>query len=76
MEPNDEDLARLKEVKVKIPINYHIKLHSMKVLTGKQISDTITEALDRYFHELKGPSALEAPDPAAISQLRSGIEEP
>jgi hypothetical protein len=36
-------------VKVKIPVSHHIKLHSMKVLTGKQISDAITEALDAYF---------------------------
>ena len=43
------DAARAKEVKVKIPVSHHIKLHSMKVLTGKQISDAITEALDVYF---------------------------
>lgn len=43
------DPARAKEVKVKIPVGHHIKLHSMKVLTGKQISDAITEALDAYF---------------------------
>lgn len=43
------DPQRAKEVKVKIPVSHHIKLHSMKVLTGKQISDAITEALDAYF---------------------------
>lgn len=43
------DTTRAKEVKVKIPVSHHIKLHSMKVLTGKQISDAITEALDVYF---------------------------
>lgn len=43
------DPARAKEVKVKIPVSHHIKLHSMKVLTGKQISDAVTEALDFYF---------------------------
>ena len=43
------DAGRAKEVKVKIPVSHHIKLHSMKVLTGKQISDAITEALDAYF---------------------------
>ena len=43
------DPMRSKEVKVKIPVSHHIKLHSMKVLTGKQISDAITEALDAYF---------------------------
>lgn len=38
-----------KEVKVKIPVGYHVKLHSVKVLTGKAISDAVTEALDLYF---------------------------
>lgn len=43
------DPSREKEVKVKIPVGYHIKLHSMKVLTGKPISDAVTEALEAYF---------------------------
>ena len=47
-EPRNDPM-RAKEVKVKIPVSHHIKLHSMKVLTGKQISDAITEALDAYF---------------------------
>jgi len=43
------DLMAAKEVKVKIPIQHHVRLHSMKVLTGKQISDTVSEALHAYF---------------------------
>jgi hypothetical protein len=63
-----EDPNRAKEVKVKIPVGYHIKLHSMKVLTGKPISDAVTEALEAYFatrhfdlaHDLKGiPDGIE-----------------
>lgn len=47
------DLDRVKEVKVKIPISMHIKLHSIKVLTGKQISDAVTEALEVYFGQAR-----------------------
>lgn len=54
------NLERVKEVKVKIPINYHIKLHSMKVLTGKAISDTVTEALDAYFTQMRAAN-IEVP---------------
>lgn len=43
------DPSRAKEVKVKIPVGHHVKLHSIKVLTGKAISDAVTEALDAYF---------------------------
>ena len=54
------DQTRSKEVKVKIPVSHHIKLHSMKVLTGKQISDAITEALDVYFASHRVEDALGA----------------
>ena len=43
------DLSQEKEVKVKIPMSFHVRLHSMKVLTGKPISDAVTEALEAYF---------------------------
>jgi len=51
------DADRAKEVKVKIPVSYHVRLHSMKVLTGKPISDTVTEALQEYFsaHPMRSP---------------------
>lgn len=53
------DPARAKEVKVKIPMSYHVRLHSMKVLTGKPISDTVTAALEAYFltHPVGNPFA-------------------
>lgn len=38
-----------KEIKVKIPVNYHIKLHTLKVLKGQSISDTVEIALEKYF---------------------------
>jgi hypothetical protein len=38
-----------KEIKVKIPMNYHIKLHTLKVLKGQSISDTVELALAKYF---------------------------
>jgi hypothetical protein len=45
---HDETLS-LKEIKVRIPVAFHLKLHAFKVLKGKPISDTIVEALDAYF---------------------------
>lgn len=38
-----------KEIKVKIPVGYHIKLHTLKVLKGQSISDTVEIALEKYF---------------------------
>lgn len=61
------DASRPKEVKVKIPMAQHVKLHSMKVLTGKPISDAVREALDLYFAaDPLGRVHLDAADLASI----------
>ena len=41
-----------KEIKVKIPLDYHIKLHTVKVVSGVAISDTVKQALESYFDDL------------------------
>jgi hypothetical protein len=41
----DED----KEIKVKIPVDYHVKLHTLKVLRGQTISSSVETALRRFF---------------------------
>lgn len=39
----------IREMKVRIPSDYYMKLHSLKLLTGTQISEAVTEALQLYF---------------------------
>lgn len=46
-------LADDKEIKVRIPLDYHIKLHTVKVVSGVPISDTVKDALEAYFQELR-----------------------
>lgn len=41
-----------KEIKVRIPLDYHIKLHTVKVVSGVPISDTVKAALEDYFAEI------------------------
>lgn len=55
-----------KEVKVKLPAGHHVKLHSVKILTGKPIHEAITEALDLYFAQHPLEKAME----------EAGIHEP
>ncbi|MEA3200422.1 MAG: hypothetical protein QOE90_1850 [Thermoplasmata archaeon] len=38
-----------KELKVKLPAGHHVKLMSVKILTGKPIHQAVSEALDLYF---------------------------
>lgn len=55
-------LAEEKEIKVKIPLEFHIKLHTLKVLRGQSISNTVEIALGRYFNALSvdGPAVAPA----------------
>jgi hypothetical protein len=47
---NDEaDMEESKTMKVQIPTRLHIKLHSLKILSGQTISDTVEEAVESYF---------------------------
>lgn len=45
-------LSEEKEIKVRIPLDYHIKLHTVKVVSGSSISDTVKNALDDYFQAI------------------------
>ncbi|HUR68921.1 MAG TPA: hypothetical protein VM370_06710 [Candidatus Thermoplasmatota archaeon] len=43
-----------KELKVHIPVKYHLQLHQLKVLQGRQIHGVIEEALDLWFQRVNG----------------------
>jgi hypothetical protein len=45
--------AAMKELKVNIPVRYHLQLHSLKVMEGKQIHGVVQEALDKYFASIR-----------------------
>ncbi|MFA5860357.1 MAG: hypothetical protein WDA16_01550 [Candidatus Thermoplasmatota archaeon] len=59
-----------KEIKVKIPVGYHIKLHTLKVLKGQSISDTVELALEKYFNTHPWPEHM--PPSARVVQVGSG----
>lgn len=60
-----KQLDETKEVKVKLPVGILIKLHGLKLLKGQNISDTVTTALERYFHADAQPVA--APEAVVTS---------
>lgn len=41
-----------KELKVNIPVRYHLQLHQLKVLEGRQMNAVVREALDLYFQSI------------------------
>lgn len=42
-----------KELRVKIRVEYHLKLHALKLLKGKRMSEAVEEALELYFEKVK-----------------------
>lgn len=56
-----------KELRVKIGVEYHLKLHALKLLRGKRMSEAVEEALSYYFervrveHEAAQAELAEAP---------------
>ncbi|MBI4393474.1 MAG: hypothetical protein HY556_06730 [Euryarchaeota archaeon] len=65
-------LADAKEIKVKIPVEYHIKLHTLKVLKGQSISDTVEAALGRYFTSMNDGMVR----PASMHPVETEIAAP
>lgn len=56
--------ADVKELRVKIDVSYHLKLHALKLLRNKKMSDAIEEALDYYFeHVVNEQQAMEGEEP-------------
>jgi hypothetical protein len=47
--PGSEDY--LHELRVRIPVDLHRQLLSLKVLRGKSLAETVSTALDIYFQE-------------------------
>jgi hypothetical protein len=68
-------LAEAKEIKVKIPLDFHIKLHTLKVLKGQSISDTVEIALGRYFSALtvEMNGVVAAAQPMAMPAMPDGF---
>lgn len=44
-----EDVPDEKTIKTTIPGDLYLKLHSVKLLTGKQIKEQVTDALEAHF---------------------------
>lgn len=44
-----KDMTELKEIKVKLPVQYLINLHYLKLTGSQGISDVVTQALTEFF---------------------------
>lgn len=57
----DHDMSEPKTLKITLPARLHLRLHSVKILTGTTISDTVKQALAEFFEEPvegEGPSRV------------------
>lgn len=62
-------VRRFKEIKVKIPIDQHLRLHTLKLTQGVTISEAVEKALQKYLDE-------EAPDTANRLLELEAFEDP
>lgn len=62
-EAGDDALEETKEMKVKVPAEMQVRLHSLKVLTGTDISTAVTEAVEQYFERMDDDVEEGLPDP-------------
>lgn len=46
---DEQNMEESSTVKLQIPKRQHLRLHCLKILTGKTMSEIATEALDRHF---------------------------
>lgn len=53
-----------RELRVKIGVDYHLKLHTLKILRNKNMSTTVEEALDHYFKFMAVNESLKHPGDA------------
>lgn len=69
IEPHENDKDALRELKVKVPITQHIRLHALKIRNGQQISETVQVALREYFARRTEPRAGAPPSDSSRSRL-------
>ena len=46
-----DDMDRLREFKVHVPLHLHLRLHQHRLLNGQSLSATMQNALDAYFEK-------------------------
>lgn len=51
--PTEPNLNEAREIKVKLPVSLHIKLHGLKITKHRSISQVVLEALEDYFARLE-----------------------
>ncbi len=54
-QPTEEDLDKMREFKVHVPLSLHLRLHRHRLLTGTSLSQTMSDALERYFEKHLSP---------------------
>lgn len=55
-----------KELRVKIGVEYHLKLHALKLLRGKRMSEAVEEALSFYFERVRLEHEAATPELADV----------
>lgn len=69
------ELKETKEVKMRIPIAHLIRLHGLKLLSGQNISETVTKALEYYFQKVDEEHEQQHPRDENVASAAAGVSE-
>ncbi len=67
----EERLREPKTMKVKVPTHLHMRMHGVKILHGVDLSEMVTEAMQRYLKEeydVDGIAIVNEDEEVAIGQ--------
>jgi len=65
IQEGDRELSERKTLKVSLPAKLHLQLHTVKILKGRNISDTVENALDEFFEDRIDDGASDAGEGAS-----------
>lgn len=69
------ELKETKEVKMRIPIAHLIRLHGLKLLSGQNISETVTKALEVYFAQVDAEKEAQQTSEASNEATQASASE-
>lgn len=58
------DLGEKRNIKLKLPLRQHIRLHALRLYSGQSPSVAVEEALDLYFERVRSEARSATPGPA------------
>ena len=68
----EKDGEKSPTLRIRLPVEYHLRLHRLKLVTGQQMAEAIRHALDAYLVAEEARLFI----PTLLDGAQSGVAEP